>query len=101
MITDRVENTIDTCISADQDSAEWDLKELNQLLLPIIPLKPVTVEDVKDIQVNELKHRLKEQAVKIYEMKEAEFPEAEAVRELERVVLLKVIDKKWMDHIDS
>ncbi|MFG6384239.1 MAG: preprotein translocase subunit SecA [Lachnospiraceae bacterium] len=101
MITDRVENTIDTCISADQDSAEWDLKELNQLLLPIIPLKPVTVEDVKDIQVNELKHRLKEQAVKIYEMKEAEFPEAEAVRELERVVLLKVIDKKWMDHIDD
>ena len=60
-----------------------------------------TVEDVKDIQVNELKHRLKEQAVKIYEMKEAEFPEAEAVRELERVVLLKVIDKKWMDHIDD
>lgn len=101
MITDRVENTVDTCISADQDSGEWDLNELNQLLIPIIPLKPVTPEEVKGIQANELKHRLKEQAVKAYEMKEAEFPEPEAVRELERMVLLKVIDRKWMDHIDD
>ncbi|MCI8300298.1 MAG: preprotein translocase subunit SecA [Lachnospiraceae bacterium] len=101
MITDRVENTVDTCISADQESEEWDLNELNQLLLPIIPLEAVTPEDVKDIHSNELKHRLKEQAVKAYEMKEAEFPEPEAVRELERVVLLKVIDRKWMDHIDD
>ncbi len=101
MITDQVENTVDTCISADQESEEWDLNELNQLLTPIIPLKPVTSEDVQNIRSNELKHRLKEQAVKAYEMKEAEFPEAEAVRELERVVLLKVIDRKWMDHIDD
>ena len=101
MITDRVENTVDTCISADQGSEEWDLNELNQLLIPIIPLKLVTPEDVKNIQANELKHSLKEQAVKAYEMKEAEFPEPEAVRELERVVLLKVIDRKWMDHIDD
>ena len=101
MITDRVENTVDTCISADQGSEEWDLNELNQLLIPIIPLKAVAPEEVKDIQANELKHRLKEQAVKLYEMKEAEFPEPEAVRELERVVLLKVIDRKWMDHIDD
>ncbi len=101
MITDRVENTVDTCISADQESDEWDLHELNELLIPIIPLKPVTKEDVKGIKANELKHRLKEQAVKLYETKESEFPEAEAVRELERVVLLKVIDRKWMDHIDD
>ena len=101
MITDRVENTVDTCISADQESEEWDLNELNQLLLPIIPLDQVEPGDVKDIRANELKHRLKEQAVKKYEMKEAEFPEPEAVRELERVVLLKTIDRKWMDHIDD
>ena len=100
MITDRVENTVDTCISADQESDEWDLHELNELLIPIIPLKPVTKEDVKGIKANELKHRLKEQAVKLYEAKESEFPEPEAVRELESVVLLKVIDRKWMDHID-
>ena len=101
MITERVENTVDVCISADQTSEEWDLKELNQLLLPIIPLKPVVAEDIKGMKVNELKHTLKEQAVKLYEVKEAEFPEPEAVRELERVILLKVIDRKWMDHIDD
>ncbi len=101
MITDRVESTVDTCISADQESKDWDLNELNQLLIPIVPVKPIAKEDVEGIQANELKHRLKEQAVKLYEMKEAEFPEPEAVRELERVVLLKAIDRKWMDHIDD
>ena len=102
MITDRVENTIDTCISSDIPKEDWDLTELNELLLPIIPLKPITValtDEVKDVK--ELKHKLKEQAVKLYEAKEAEFPEPEALRELERVILLKVIDSKWMDHIDD
>ena len=102
MITDRVENTVDTCISSDIPCEEWDINELNQLLLPIIPLQQVTrakAEEYKD--VNRLKHALKEQAVKLYEAKEAEFPEPETVRELERVILLKVIDRKWMDHIDD
>ena len=102
MITDRVENTIDTCISSDIPKEDWDLTELNELLLPIIPLKPITAaltDEVKDVK--ELKHKLKEQAVKRYEAKEAEFPEPEALRELERVILLKVIDRKWMDHIDD
>ena len=102
MITDRVENTIDTCISSDIPKEDWDLTELNELLLPIIPLKPITAaltDEVKDVK--ELKHKLKEQAVKLYEAKEAEFPEPEAMRELERVILLKVIDRKWMDHIDD
>ena len=102
MITDRVENTIDTCISSDIPKEDWDLTELNELLLPIIPLKPITAaltDEVKDVK--ELKHKLKEQAVKLYEAKEAEFPEPEALRELERVILLKVIDRKWMDHIDD
>ena len=102
MITDRVENTIDTCISSDIPKEDWDLTELNELLLPIIPLKPITAaltDEVKDVK--ELKHTLKEQAVKLYEAKEAEFPEPEALRELERVILLKVIDRKWMDHIDD
>ncbi len=102
MITDQVENTVDTCISSDIPKDEWDLEELNQLLIPIVPLKPITKETTEDCKsTKELKHSLKEQAVKLYEAKEAEFPEAEAVRELERVVLLKVIDRKWMDHIDD
>ena len=102
MITDRVESCVDTCISADIPKEEWDLNELNQLLLPIIPLEPVTAEMISDVKNNkELKHLLKEKAVKLYEAKETEFPEPEQFRELERVVLLKVIDRKWMDHIDD
>ena len=102
MITDRVENTVDTCISPDLPPEEWDINELNQLLIPIIPLQQVTPEQAKEYKdQKKLKHALKEQAVKLYEEKEAEFPEPEAVRELERVILLKVIDRKWMDHIDD
>ena len=102
MITDRVESVVDTCISAELPSDEWDVNEVNQLLLPSIPLEPVTQEAVKDLSSSkELKHSLKEKAVKLYEAKEAEFPDSEAVRELERVILLKVIDRKWMDHIDD
>ena len=102
MITDRVENCVDTCISSDIPKEEWDLNELNQLILSMIPMQAVTPEDVDSVKNNkELKHLLKERAVKLYEAKEMEFPEPEQFRELERVVLLKVIDRKWMDHIDD
>ena len=102
MITDRVENCVDTCISSDIPKEEWDLNELNQLILSMIPMQAVTPEDVDSVKNNkELKHLLKERAVKLYEAKETEFPEPEQFRELEHVVLLKVIDRKWMDHIDD
>ncbi len=101
MIADIVENSIDTCISDDKKSDDWDLSELNQLLVPIIPLEPVIHPDVRDMRKNELKHMLKEKAVKLYENKEMEFPTPEAIREVERVILLKVIDRKWMAHIDD
>ena len=103
MITDIVENAVDMSVS-DEDTAEkWDLTELNNLLLPIIPLKSVvlTDEQKKSMKKNELKHTLKEAAIKLYETKEAEFPEPEQIREIERVVLLKVIDNKWMSHLDD
>ena len=101
MITDIVDNTVDMCCSDDVDPEEWDLNELNSVLLPIIPLEPLTKERLHVKKKNEMKHQLKEEAVKLYEMKEAEFPEAEQIRELERVILLKVIDNKWMAHIDD
>ncbi|MBR4759783.1 MAG: SEC-C domain-containing protein, partial [Lachnospiraceae bacterium] len=101
MIADTVETSIDTCISDDKKSEDWDLAELNQLLIPIIPIQAVIHPDVKDIKKNEFKHMLKEQAVKLYESKEMEFPTPEAIREVERVILLKVIDRKWMAHIDD
>ena len=101
MITDIVENSVDLSISDDQASSDWDLNELNSLLLPIIPLETITAENHPVTKKNELKHMLKEEAIKLYEAKEAEFQEAEQIRELERVVLLKVIDNKWMSHIDD
>ena len=101
MITDTIDNTLDMCISDDVDPEEWDLVELNTMIQPIIPIKTITSERVKKMRKNQLKQELKEEAIKLYEMKEAEFPEPEQIRELERVVLLKVIDRKWMDHIDD
>ena len=102
MIQDQVEKSVDTCISNEIPREDWDLNELNEILLPVIPLEPVTEDSLKDIKnVKELKQHLKEQAVLLYEAKETEFPEIEQFRELERVVLLKVIDRKWMDHIDD
>ena len=102
MIQDQVEAIVDTCISSDIPKDEWNLNELNELLLPIIPIEPVTAELVDKVSSDkELKQELKERAVVLYEAKETEFPEPEQFREIERVVLLKVIDRKWMDHIDD
>ena len=103
MVTDLVENAVDMAIPDELTAPSWDLQELNTLLLPVIPIKPVTLDDEqkKSMKKNELKHMLKESAIKLYEEKEAQFPQAEQMREIERVVLLKVIDNKWMSHIDD
>ena len=101
MITDTVENTVDALIGDDQSKDEWDFRGLNDSLRPIIPVELITPERVAGKSKNELKHQLKQEAVKLYEAKEAEFPNPEMLRELERVFLLKVIDRKWMDHIDD
>ena len=103
MVTDIVENAVDMAISDEMSPQTWDLKELNSLLLPVVPISPITLSDEqrKGMKKNELKHMLKEAAIKLYEEKEAQFPQAEQMREIERVVLLKVIDNKWMAHIDD
>ena len=102
MLNDVVEGAVDMSISDEQTPENWGFKELNDLLLPIIPLKPIELtEEIKKMNKDEFKHMLKELATKFYESKEAEFPDAEQVREIERVVLLKVIDNKWMSHIDD
>ena len=102
MISDFVENAVDFSISPDTDYEDWNLSALNRDLQEVIPtLPPVTAEDVKGMEMKQLKHLLKERAAKAYEDKEAEFPEAEHLREVERVFLLRVIDAKWMDHIDD
>ena len=101
MITETVEHAVDMCLSDDVEQEEWDFNEINTVLLPTIPLKTLSLERVEGMKKNQVKQSLKEEAVKLYEEKEAEFPEAEQLRELERVILLKVIDQKWMDHIDD
>lgn len=101
MINDYVENVVDAEISPDTDYEDWNLAALNRSIYSVIPMAPVTEEDVKKMSQKELKHMLKERAAKAYEVKEAEFPEPEHIREIERVVLLKVIDAKWMAHIDD
>ena len=103
MITDTIEGIVDASVPEGSEPSEWDMVELNELLLPIIPMNPVILTDkqLKGYKKAELKQTLKETVMKHYEEKEAQFPEPEHMRELERVILLKVIDRKWMDHIDD
>ncbi len=102
MITEFAENTADRYASAETEAEDWDIKGMEVNLHDIIPqLTLPSVKELQDMQQKELKHLLKEKAVKAYEVKESEFPEAEQIREIERVVLLKVIDARWMDHIDD
>lgn len=103
MITDVVEKCVNSVISDDTAAEEWDIHELNNILRPIIPVKKIKLSEdqVKHITKAELIQQLKEEAVKVYEAKEAEFPDQDNIREVERVILLKVIDRKWMDHIDD
>ena len=101
MITDIVEAEVQTVIGEETNPDNWNLQELNELLLPTIPLKKITRGRIDNLTKSGLTQQLKEEAVKLYEAKEAEFPEPETIREIERVILLKVIDRKWMDHIDD
>ena len=101
MATDFVENTVDMCVGESGSWEDWDLPELNQHLRVTIPVEELKTPDIRGLKKEQLKHKLKEETVKLYEAKEAEFPMPEQLRELERVVLLKAIDRKWMDHIDD
>ena len=101
MATEFVENTVEMCIGDVSNPEDWDLAELNQHLRATVPVEEIKTPDVRGLKKEELIHRLKEEVVKIYEAKEAEFPSPEQIREIERVILLKVIDRKWMDHIDD
>lgn len=100
-----IDRKVNMTINEDQDAEEFDLKELNRVLMPIVPVRPVKPEDVKGLTRNKLKQKLKEEARSLYENKEAQadqiFPGDDKMRELERIVLLKVIDARWMNHIDD
>ena len=101
MIADVVENSVNTVIGEEGNPENWDLAELNNILLPLVPLEPVTLERLEKMKKNGIIQQLKEEAAKLYEEKEALFPQEEQIREVERVVLLRSIDGKWMNHIDD
>ena len=102
MISDYVENTVETFAHSDTAASEWDINGLEVTLKSVIPqIIPFKGVDITQMKQRELVHYIKERATKAYEEKESEFPEAEHIRELERVILLKVIDARWMDHIDD
>jgi len=103
MIQQLVEKYVGAVIGEDQLPEEWNLNELNEILIPMIPVKPVVFdrERFEGITKADLIQQLQEEAVQLYEEKEAEFPEKEQIREIERVVLLKATDSRWMNHIDD
>lgn len=102
MIRDRINFYVSQVITDEVERENWDLGELNRILLPVIPLSPITEDSISDAKdVSGLEDLLYKKAVDLYNEKEAEFPNPEDFREVERVILLRVIDRKWMDEIND
>ncbi len=102
MIRDRINFYVSQVITDEVERENWDLGELNRILLPVIPLSPITEDSISDAKdVSGLEDLLYQKAVDLYNEKEAEFPNPEDFREVERVILLRVIDRKWMDEIND
>ena len=102
MIRIKLDELVDICVSDATGRDNWDVSELTRVILPVIPLKPITEERIADIKTaSELKDKLYEEALQLYDAKEKEFPDADTFREIERVILLRVIDRKWMEEIDD
>ena len=102
MVDDVVDGYVDTVIGDDVDPDEWNYRELHDVLIPIIPMDHVTPEESAHVRSKkDYKEYLRKKAHDLYAAKEAEFENPEQMREIERVVLLKTVDRKWMDHIDD
>ena len=102
MISGEIDEIVNSCAANGTDEDPWDLLELNRDLRSVIPLPPITQEYVKDLAtIDDLKEDLTKKAYALYDDKEKEFPDSETFREVERVILLRVIDRKWMDEIDD
>jgi preprotein translocase subunit SecA len=103
MLDETVEGCVNACISDEQVPEEWDIKALNDMILPIIPMEHIAIseDEIKKIKKKDLIERLQKRSLEIYEAKETEFVQPEDFREVERIVLLKAIDTRWMNHIDD
>lgn len=101
MIQDVIESSVNTHISGVDDTFEDELNKLVKYMEDIyLPKDTVTVDEIAKLSNNEIVELLLDKAIELYAEKEVEFGE-EQMREIERVILLKIVDSKWMDHIDS
>ena len=102
MIADKVSDSVNMCCTDEVAAEDWDLAELNRVIRQIIPLQPITPETLEGVKnTKQLIDKLTEEANSLYAAKEGEFPTPDAFREIERVILLRVIDRKWMEEIDD
>ena len=101
MIEEVISDAVNSHLSGEVQDIEAEVKTLLQYLEEIcLPHGIVTVEELADLSNEQIKNKLTETIMNIYKGKEFEFGE-EQLREIERVVLLRVVDQKWMDHIDN
>ena len=103
MIGQTIDRIIDAHISDEQLPEEWDMNALSESFSAIIPVGRINIKEdaVEKMTKEKMKENLKKLGVQLYELKEKEIGDEERMRELERVVMLRVIDQKWMDHIDD
>ncbi|MBU5488878.1 preprotein translocase subunit SecA [Clostridium sp. MSJ-8] len=101
MVKEVISNAVDGHLLNAEENFEAELKKLITYLDGIcVPASRVDIEELKNMSNDEIKEKLTSIALKLYDEKEQEFT-SEKMRELERVILLKTVDSKWMDHIDN
>lgn len=104
MIKDDINAAVDQVCSSETAPEDWNQVELDDMIRGIVPFaEPVTLteEEIKKADISELKDRLYNEALELYAAKEEEIGDPDQMREIERVILLKTIDRKWTDHIDD
>ena len=104
MIKDDINAAVDQVCSSETAPEDWNQVELDDMIRGIVPFaEPVTLteEEIRKADISELKDRLYNEALELYAAKEEEIGDSDQMREIERVILLKTIDRKWTDHIDD
>ena len=104
MIKDDINAAVDQVCSSETAPEDWNQVELDDMIRGIVPFaEPVSLtdEEIRKADISELKDRLYNEALELYAAKEEEIGDPDQMREIERVILLKTIDRKWTDHIDD
>ena len=104
MIKDDINAAVDQVCSSETAPEDWNQVELDDMIRGVVPFaEPVSLtdEEIRKADISELKDRLYNEALELYAAKEEEIGDPDQMREIERVILLKTIDRKWTDHIDD